>query len=115
MLQQKIPATVITGFLGAGKTTMIRNLLQNAGGKRIALHCGQTVVRRSQFSLRELQLGNTCSRQAVKARGVVQQRRIAARADIRQDVGHALLDRSVLVGGPVQAGRKIFFKTGTSA
>ena len=37
MLQQKIPATVITGFLGAGKTTMIRNLLQNAEGKRIAL------------------------------------------------------------------------------
>ncbi|AFL52772.1 cobalamin biosynthesis protein CobW [Sinorhizobium fredii] len=33
----KIPATVITGFLGAGKTTMIRNLLQNADGKRIAL------------------------------------------------------------------------------
>ncbi len=37
MLQQKIPATVITGFLGAGKTTMIRNLLQNANGRRIAL------------------------------------------------------------------------------
>ena len=36
-MQQKIPATVITGFLGAGKTTMIRNLLQDAGGKRIAL------------------------------------------------------------------------------
>jgi len=35
--QGKIPATVITGFLGAGKTTMIRNLLQNAEGKRIAL------------------------------------------------------------------------------
>ncbi|OLP56607.1 cobalamin biosynthesis protein CobW [Rhizobium rhizosphaerae] len=33
----KIPATVITGFLGAGKTTMIRNILQNAEGKRIAL------------------------------------------------------------------------------
>jgi cobalamin biosynthesis protein CobW len=33
----KIPATVITGFLGAGKTTLIRNLLQNAGGRRIAL------------------------------------------------------------------------------
>ncbi len=33
----KIPATVITGFLGAGKTTMIRNMLQNAGGRRIAL------------------------------------------------------------------------------
>jgi cobalamin biosynthesis protein CobW len=37
MLNAKIPATVITGFLGAGKTTMIRNLLQNAKGKRIAL------------------------------------------------------------------------------
>ena len=33
----KIPATVITGFLGAGKTTLIRNMLQNAGGRRIAL------------------------------------------------------------------------------
>lgn len=33
----KIPATVVTGFLGAGKTTLIRHLLQNAGGRRIAL------------------------------------------------------------------------------
>jgi len=33
----KIPATVITGFLGAGKTTVIRHLLEHAGGKRIAL------------------------------------------------------------------------------
>ena len=37
MQGQKIPATVITGFLGAGKTTLIRNLLENAAGKRIAL------------------------------------------------------------------------------
>lgn len=37
MLQQKIPATVITGFLGAGKTTIIRNMLMNANGKKIAL------------------------------------------------------------------------------
>ena len=33
----KIPATVITGFLGAGKTTLIRIMLENAQGKRIAL------------------------------------------------------------------------------
>lgn len=33
----KIPATVITGFLGAGKTTLIRSLLENAGGRRLAL------------------------------------------------------------------------------
>ncbi|GAB5508665.1 MAG: cobalamin biosynthesis protein CobW [Hyphomicrobiales bacterium] len=32
-----IPATIITGFLGAGKTTLIQNLIRNAGGKRIAL------------------------------------------------------------------------------
>ena len=36
-MAQKIPATVITGFLGAGKTTLIRNLLARNGGKRIAL------------------------------------------------------------------------------
>ena len=33
----KIPATVVTGFLGAGKTTLIRHLIENANGKRIAL------------------------------------------------------------------------------
>lgn len=36
-MAQKIPATVVTGFLGAGKTTLIRHMLQNADGKRIAL------------------------------------------------------------------------------
>lgn len=36
-MPQKIPATVITGFLGAGKTTLIRNLLAQANGRRIAL------------------------------------------------------------------------------
>jgi len=33
----KVPATVVTGFLGAGKTTLIRHLLENAGGRRLAL------------------------------------------------------------------------------
>ncbi|MGS4945375.1 cobalamin biosynthesis protein CobW [Meridianimarinicoccus sp. RP-17] len=33
----KIPATVITGFLGAGKTTLIRHMLTHANGRRIAL------------------------------------------------------------------------------
>ncbi|HEY7750274.1 MAG TPA: cobalamin biosynthesis protein CobW [Aestuariivirgaceae bacterium] len=37
MMQQKIPATIITGFLGAGKTTLIRHLLRTANGRRIAL------------------------------------------------------------------------------
>jgi cobalamin biosynthesis protein CobW len=34
---RKIPATIITGFLGAGKTTLIRHVLQNAKGRRLAL------------------------------------------------------------------------------
>jgi cobalamin biosynthesis protein CobW len=33
----KIPATIITGFLGAGKTTIVRHMLENAGGRRIAV------------------------------------------------------------------------------
>lgn len=34
---KKIPVTIITGFLGSGKTTLIRHLLQNAGQRRLAL------------------------------------------------------------------------------
>ncbi len=37
MSAAKIPATVITGFLGAGKTTLIRHLMANANGRRLAL------------------------------------------------------------------------------
>ena len=33
----KLPVTVITGFLGAGKTTLIRHLMQNPQGKRLAV------------------------------------------------------------------------------
>ena len=33
----KIPVTIVTGFLGSGKTTLIRHVLENAGGRRLAL------------------------------------------------------------------------------
>lgn len=33
----RIPVTVVTGFLGAGKTTLVRHLLAHAQGRRIAL------------------------------------------------------------------------------
>ncbi len=33
----KIPVTVVTGFLGAGKTTLIRHLMQNPQGKRLGV------------------------------------------------------------------------------
>ena len=37
LMISKTPTTVITGFPGAGKTTMIRHILENAEGHRIAL------------------------------------------------------------------------------
>ncbi|HEX7885894.1 MAG TPA: cobalamin biosynthesis protein CobW [Phenylobacterium sp.] len=33
----KTPVTIITGFLGAGKTTLVRNLLEQAAGRRLAV------------------------------------------------------------------------------
>lgn len=33
----KIPCTIVTGFLGAGKTTLVRHLLENNGGRRLAV------------------------------------------------------------------------------
>ncbi|MBE03918.1 MAG: cobalamin biosynthesis protein CobW [Gammaproteobacteria bacterium] len=37
MFSKKTPATVISGFLGSGKTSLIRNLITNSNGQRIAL------------------------------------------------------------------------------
>lgn len=36
-MAHKIPATIITGFLGVGKTSMVRHLMAHANGCRIAL------------------------------------------------------------------------------
>ena len=36
-LAVKTPVTVITGFLGAGKTSLIRHMLENANGRKLAL------------------------------------------------------------------------------
>jgi cobalamin biosynthesis protein CobW len=33
----RIPCTIVTGFLGAGKTTLIRHILANAKGRRLAV------------------------------------------------------------------------------
>lgn len=34
---KRVPCTVVTGFLGAGKTTLIRHLIENLDGKRVAI------------------------------------------------------------------------------
>ena len=33
----RVPCTIVTGFLGAGKTTLIRHVLANANGRRLAV------------------------------------------------------------------------------
>src|SRR5215203_7018157 len=33
----RVPCTVITGFLGSGKTTLIQHVLRNASGRRLAV------------------------------------------------------------------------------
>ncbi|WP_076866874.1 cobalamin biosynthesis protein CobW [Bradyrhizobium mercantei] len=33
----KVPVTVVTGFLGSGKTTLIQHLIRNANGKKLAV------------------------------------------------------------------------------
>ena len=33
----RVPCTIVTGFLGAGKTTLIRHVLASAGGRRLAV------------------------------------------------------------------------------
>lgn len=37
MSRRKVPVTIVTGFLGAGKTTLVRHVIENAGGRRLAL------------------------------------------------------------------------------
>ena len=34
---QKVPCTIVTGFLGAGKTTLVRHVIENAKGRRLAI------------------------------------------------------------------------------
>ncbi len=37
MSLEKVPVTIVTGFLGAGKTTLIRHLMRNPQGRRLAV------------------------------------------------------------------------------
>jgi cobalamin biosynthesis protein CobW len=37
MTGRKVPVTIVTGFLGAGKTTLVRHTIENAEGRRLAL------------------------------------------------------------------------------
>ncbi len=65
----RIPATVVTGFLGSGKTTLINRILHDQHGKKIAVIInefgevsidGQLVVRDEQAQLVEFNNGCLC-------------------------------------------------------
>ena len=61
----KIPVTVITGFLGAGKTTLIRHLMANPNGKRLAIlvnEFGLVGVRPDIHRRNRSNIGSVCRR-----------------------------------------------------
>jgi G3E family GTPase len=69
MNSDRIPATIVTGFLGSGKTTLINNILRQEHGKTIAVIVnefgeisidGQLVVRDEQAELVEFNNGCLC-------------------------------------------------------
>lgn len=68
-VKDRIPATVITGFLGSGKTTLVNRILHENHGKKIAVIVnefgevsidGQLVVRDDQAELVEFNNGCLC-------------------------------------------------------
>lgn len=67
--RKAIPATVVTGFLGSGKTTLINRILSEQHGKKIAVIVnefgeisidGQLVIREDQAELVEFNNGCLC-------------------------------------------------------
>lgn len=67
--RERIPATVITGFLGSGKTTLVNHILHKEHGKKIAVIVnefgeisidGQLVVQEDQAELVEFNNGCLC-------------------------------------------------------
>ncbi|MDN5537529.1 GTP-binding protein, partial [Comamonas sp.] len=50
MQTTKIPATIVTGFLGSGKTTLMRHILEQAKGLRIGAYKGDAIAESLQRS-----------------------------------------------------------------
>src|SRR5574337_57773 len=61
----KIPVTIVTGFLGAGKTTLIRHILMNPDGRRLALIINEFGDVGVDGDLVEGCASETCPREAI--------------------------------------------------
>lgn len=100
---KKIPITIITGFLGVGKTTLVHHLLKNANGKRLALLVNefgevgvdgeiiQTGCEEEECNLIELANGCICC--------TVQEEFLPAMLDLierREDIDHIIIETSGL-------------------
>ena len=111
MQLNKIPTTIVTGFLGSGKTTLLSNVLKQAAGKRIAvivnefgeldidsellrscpLDCEEGSETRSEEGFYELANGCICCTVEEEFLPVMQQ--LVAR---RADIDHILIETSGL-------------------
>ncbi len=111
MQLNKIPTTIVTGFLGSGKTTLLSNVLKQAAGKRIAvivnefgeldidsellrscpLDCEEGTETRSEEGFYELANGCICCTVEEEFLPVMEQ--LVARRD---DIDHILIETSGL-------------------
>ncbi|WP_191600809.1 cobalamin biosynthesis protein CobW [Marinomonas algicola] len=111
MQLNKIPTTIVTGFLGSGKTTLLSNVLKQAAGKRIAvivnefgeldidsellrscpLDCEEGSETRSEDGFYELANGCICC--TVEEEFLPVMKQLVAR---RGDIDHILIETSGL-------------------
>lgn len=112
MDKNQIPVTIITGFLGAGKTTLVNHILTQQTGKRFAvivnefgdLSIDDKYILRTDEEVMELANGSICC--AVKNDTVKVLTRLAENKD---NFDHVLIEMTGL-GNPVPVARAFFDK-----
>lgn len=100
-VDKKIPITIITGYLGSGKLTLLETILKNAQGKRLAIilnEFGDSAVIEKSVTIKDqadtveewLDLGNGCLCCTVKDNGVLAIERLVEKS--RGKIDYILLE-----------------------